>query len=161
MSAIVLLDTSVYLNILDVPEFNQDRVTILEDFANKVADRDHFLLPLATILETGNHIADLHGGGNRRRFAQKLVDDVTSALTGEAPYRPTQFPKREEFLEWLGEFPNCAMRSKLSRRTREEGVSLSDLSIIKEWERMCSLNSMSRVLIWSLDSDLLAHDRVP
>ena len=57
MSAIVLLDTSVYLNILDVPGWNQERDTILDEFEIRVGDDDIFLLPMATIWETGNHIA--------------------------------------------------------------------------------------------------------
>ena len=160
MSAIILLDTSVYLNILDVPEHNQARNAILQTFQQKVVDGDYFFLPLATILETGDHIADLNNGGNRRRFAQILVDDVLQALRGNAPYRPTQFPDRDDFLAWLREFPDYAMRSKKSARIREEGVSLSDLSLIKDWERACKRFAMSRVLIWSLDADLQSYDRV-
>ena len=161
MSAVVLLDTSIYLNVLDVPDNNQDRLVVLKEFAQKVASKDHFLLPLATILETGNHIADLNTGGNRRKYAEKLVDDVTSALSGVAPYQPTQFPTRDEFLKWLKVFPEYAMRNKTAKKIKEEGVSLSDLSIIKEWERTCELHSARRVLIWSLDSDLSSYDKRP
>jgi hypothetical protein len=157
VSAIVLLDTSVYLNILDVPSFNQDREGILAEFRRKIEREDHFLLPMATIWETGNHIADLGNGGLRFRFGQRLVQDVRRAIRGETPYRPTHFPEREEFLEWLNEFPDYVQRSKSPRKTRE-GVSLTDLSIIKEWERTRSLHAMSRVLIWSLDSDLAGYD---
>lgn len=161
MSAIVLLDTSVYLNILDIPGLNQYRDAVLGEFGQKVANKDYFLLPLATILETGNHISRLNDGGNRRQFAQKMVDDVRRAMTGEAPYRPTQFPSRDEFLGWLYNFPDKAMRSKQGRRERQEGMSLSDLSIYMEWKRTCDLNSMSRVLIWSLDSDLSCNEQNP
>lgn len=48
MSDIVLLDTSVYLNVLDVPGFNQDRDEILDEFAVRVESGDYFLLPMAT-----------------------------------------------------------------------------------------------------------------
>jgi hypothetical protein len=161
MSAIVLLDTSVYLNVLDVPGNNQNRDAVFEEFDIKIRADDRFLLPFATILETGNHIADLPSGRIRRQFAQKLVDNVNLALQGDAPFRPTQFPSRDEFLGWLSEFPDYAMRSKTSRKPKEEGVSLTDLSIIKEWQRTCNLHSMSRVLIWSLDSDLAGYDRIP
>lgn len=158
MGSIVLLDTSVYLNVLDVTGWNQDRDEILEDFADRVEAGDRFLLPIATIWETGNHIADLTTGSSRRSFALKLAKDVTKALRGEVPYQPTRFPDRDEFLSWLNEFPDYAQRNKSAKKTRE-GVSLTDLSIIKEWERICRLNNMSRVLIWSLDSDLRGYDR--
>jgi len=61
-------------------------------------------------------------------------------------------------LDWLGAFPDMAMRSKSAKKFRE-GVSLADLSIIKEWERNCRLHPMSRVRVWSLDSDLSCYDR--
>lgn len=157
MSSIVLLDTSVYLNILDVPGFNQDRVAILNQFGQRVENGDHFILPMASIWETGDHIADLHEGNQRRSFAVKLVDDVRAAIEGNTPYRATYFPNRETFMTWLADFPNFAQRSKSDRQTRE-GVSLSDLSIIKEWERTRDLHNMSRVLVWSLDCDLAAYD---
>jgi len=157
MSEIVLLDTSVYLNVLDVPGWNQDRADVLDEFAIRVNNEDIFLLPMATIWETGNHIADLPTGGRRRQFAVILVDDVTKALNGEAPYRPTHFPDREEFIGWLREFPDYAKRNKSAKKTNE-GVSLADLSIIKEWQRTCALHPMSQVLIWSLDSDLSAYN---
>lgn len=158
MSAIVLLDTSVYLNVLDVPGLNQDRTGVLAQFGQSIESGDYFLLPLAAVWETGNHIADLGDGQTRRRFAQALQADVTKAFQGEVPYRATHFPERDEFLRWLGDFPDMAMRNKSERKLRE-GVSLADLSIIKEWERNCHLHPMSRVRIWSLDSDLAGCDR--
>ena len=105
MSSIVLLDTSVYLNVLDVPGFNQDRYLILDQFGKLIDDGCHFLLPMATIWETGNHIADLPDAYRRREFAQLLVSDVQKAIKGESPYRPTHFPDQKQFLEWLKDFP--------------------------------------------------------
>jgi hypothetical protein len=153
MGDIVLLDTSVYLNILDVTGFSQDREDILAEFRLRIENGDHFLLPMASIWETGNHIAHLPDGNQRRQFAEKLVKNVLDALNGKVPYQPTYFPSREAFMEWLVEFPDYAQRNKSETKTRE-GVSLSDLSIIKEWEKTCQRHSMSRVLVWSLDSDL-------
>jgi hypothetical protein len=157
MSAIVLLDTSVYLNILDVPGRNQDRKAVFDQFEHRINSQDHFLLPMAAIWETGNHIAKLDNGGLRYQYGIKLLEDVTKALQGEAPYRPIHFPDREEFLSWLRDFPQYVQRNKSATKT-QEGISLSDLSIIKEWERTKARHNMSRVLIWSLDSDLAGHD---
>ncbi len=157
MSDIVLLDTSVYLNVLDVPGFNQDRDEILDEFTVRVESGDYFLLPMATIWETGDHIADLTDGRLRRQFAQSLVEQVKQAFNNQAPFKTTYFPDREVFLQWLSDFPDYAQRNKSDRQTRE-GVSLSDLSIIKEWEQTRNRHDMSRVLIWSLDSDLAAYD---
>ncbi len=160
MSAIDLLDTSVYLNILNVPGNNQNREDIFAEFEVRVEQGDYFLLPMASIWETGNHIANLGNGNLRFQYGQELVKDVTRAINGDTPYRPTHFPSREDFLAWLADFPEHVQRSKTIKKARE-GVSLSDLSIIKEWERNCIRHSMSRVRIWSLDSDLASYDRQP
>jgi hypothetical protein len=46
---------------------------------------------VATILETGNHIAQ-NGDGNQRRIcAEKFVDQVTQALEGKSPFTPINF----------------------------------------------------------------------
>lgn len=160
MSAIFLLDTSVYLNVLDVPEFNQNRDSIIRNFGEYISAGDKALLPLPTILETGDHIARLVDGGNRFRFAKELCKQVTDALNGKAAFIPTFLPDREQIFRWLPEFPEFARRSKSITRTRE-GVSLSDLLIIKEWERTRTLHPSRRVWIWSLDSDLSSYDHHP
>ena len=157
MSSIVLLDTSVYLNILHVPGCDQDRDEILNLFQWFIENGDYFLLPMATIWETGNHIADLRTGQRRREYAQKLLADVTNAINGDVPYRPTHFPDQKEFLLWLKDFPGRVMEQK-STKPGGEGLSLSDLSIIKEWERTRSQHTMTRVRVWSLDGDLQGYD---
>lgn len=160
MSAIVLLDTSVYLNVLDVPGCNQDRIDVFQQFEASIASGDYFLLPLAAVWETGNHIADLADGQTRRKYAERLRTNVTKAFNGEVPYRATHFPDRDQFLSWLQDFPDMAMRNKSEAKQRE-GMSLADLSIMKEWEQTCIRHPMSRVRIWSLDSDLAGYDRQP
>jgi len=60
-------------------------------------------------------------------------------------------PATDDWLAWLDEFPDSAMR----------GVSIGDLTIIKEYERQCELHPTRRVLIWSLDDDLQGYDRAP
>jgi hypothetical protein len=157
MSDIVLLDTTIYLNVLDVPGRNQQRDEIFNGFEGRARNGDHFLLPMATIWETGNHISRLSTGALRRQYGLQLAENVQAALNGEAPFRTTYFPDSSVFAQWLNTFPDFAQRNKSPDKTTE-GISLSDLSIIKEWEQTRDRHSMSRVLIWSLDSDLASYD---
>lgn len=158
MSTIWLIDTSVYLNVLHIPGYNQDCDAVLDAFAAGKDAGDRYLLPMATIWETGNHISRLPEGSARRIYAGRLVRDVSDALAGNAPYVATYFPDRETFARWLADFPDAAARNKSADKTRE-GVSLADLSLIKEWEQTCARNPQRRVCIWSLDRDLRAYDR--
>lgn len=149
MMSIVLMDTSVFCNVLDVPGFNQDKVAVIADLEANIRHGDTLLLPMAAVLETGNHIAQVVDGRLRRQTAERFCEKVSEAIDGSAPWTPTRFWEPEQLRTWLGEFPDRAMT----------GVGMGDLSIIKEWEAMCQLHRGRRVRIWSLDGDLQGFDR--
>ena len=151
MSDIVIVDTSVLLNVFDVPAFNQHRAEVFVRFEELLDAGASFLLPIAAILETGDHIADLSGGRQRRRYAEMFRDRIREALKGEAPWVPIRFPDSRQLAEWLNSFPDYAMR----------GPDMSDLSIIKAWEAECTRHPSRRVRIWSLDRHLQGYDRKP
>ena len=149
MSDVVIVDTSVFLNVLDVPAFNQNRDEILDQFERLLGAGNSLLLPMAAIFETGDHITDLSDGRLRRRYAERFRSQVRKALNGEAPWTLIPLPDSEQLYGWLEGFPDHAMR----------GVGLSDLSIIKAWEAACARHQTRRVRIWSLDQHLQGYDR--
>ena len=151
MSDIVLVDSSVLLNVLDIPGFNQDRDDILERFGQLVNADDHLLLPMAAVLETGDHVADLSDGRERRRYAQRFRDCIYEALQGDAPWTPIEFPETSQLAEWLAEFPDLAMQE----------LGISDVSIIDAWQRACARHPHQRVYIWTLHRQLGAYDQRP
>jgi hypothetical protein len=148
---VCIIDTSVFCNILRVPNKSQDYEQAIKELNAYIEAGDTLLLPMATIYETGNHIAQNGDGQKRREVAQNFVEQVRQAFTGEAPWTPTPLHNADEFVRWLAEFPDAAMR----------GVSLGDLAIIKLFERQCELNPGRRVLIWSYDRHLAGYNRGP
>ncbi|MHC5720416.1 MAG: hypothetical protein ACYTX0_52420, partial [Nostoc sp.] len=102
---------------------------------------------MATILETGNHIAQNGDGTMRRKTAKRFVEEVKKAFTGEAPWKPTTFPNTAEILEWIDDFPDLAGRNKAPLKS--EGTSFGDMSIIQEFSKSCYLFQLSEVFIWS------------
>lgn len=151
MPPVVIVDTTVLLNVLDVPGLNQDRGAVLDRFGELVDAGANFLLPLGTILETGNHIADVRDGQRRRRHATVFADQVRKALKGEAPWALAPLPDADELVRWLDTFPDKAMR----------GLGMVDLSIVKEWDRACRRHPHRRISVWSLDRRLTGYDRIP
>ncbi|MDD2535713.1 MAG: hypothetical protein PHW78_03980 [Macromonas bipunctata] len=151
MSAIVLVDTSILLNVVNVPGRNQQRTEVLQALELRIRHNDHLFIPLAAIIETGNHIAHVDDGGLRRQAAQRFTKAIEDALKDIVPWKPLNFPNHADLLAWLSSFPDSAMRK----------VGMGDLSIQKEWEQLCQKFPMSRVAIWSADSDLQGFDRVP
>lgn len=160
MSAICLMDTSIFLNLLDVPNRNSEREQITLDFIEYRKLGFQFILPMATIIETGNHIAQNGDGGTRRNTAQRFCKQVRAAFAGEAPYKISEFPSSEEVLKWLDAFPNLAGQNKSPKKTTE-GTSFGDLSIIQEYEKCRRRFPMSEIFIWSLDSDLASYHHQP
>lgn len=160
MSSVCLIDTSVFLNLLNVPNRNQEREQVIQDYTDYADNECTFILPMATILETGNHIAQNGDGGTRRETAQRFCDAVIGAFNGDAPYKPIEFPSTHEIATWLGEFPNEAGKNKSATKLGE-GTSLGDLSIIKDFEKCRAKFSMSEIFIWSLDDDLKQYHHKP
>ena len=64
MANIVIVDTSILLNILNVPLKNDQRPEVAERLNDHIRKGDQLFLPIATVLETGNHIAQ-NGDGNQ------------------------------------------------------------------------------------------------
>ena len=151
MPEVIVVDTSVLLNVLDVPKRNQHRDEVLQRFEEVTEAGTSLLLPMAAVFEAGNHIAKITDGRQRRRFADIFCAQVRAALNGDAPWVLVPLPGVDNLDEWLNEFPDCAMRE----------VGMSDLSMIKAWEEACSRNPSRRVYIWSLDEGLEAYDRKP
>ena len=149
MSSIVIVDTSVLLNIMDVPDRNQRKDAVLDRLGGLIEAGDHLFIPMAAIVEVGNHIAQVKNGAQRRAAAERFVKEVRAALADEAPWKPINFPSNQAVLSWLDAFPDCAT----------QGVGLGDLSIRKEWEELCRRHRMSHVWVWTLDRDLASLDR--
>jgi hypothetical protein len=149
MSAIVLVDSSVFLNILDVPDRNQCRDDVFARLSELIDTGAHLFIPMAAIVEVGNHIAHVKNGTQRRAAAERFVREVRSALDNQAPWKPVNFPTNQEVLGWLDAFPESATRR----------VGMGDLSILKEWEACCRQYSLSHVWVWTLDHDLAGLDR--
>ena len=122
---IAIIDTSVFCNMLQVPGRDQEYGTLKQEFEQKIAEGTSLLLPIATIFETGNHIAHItsQDGSARRSTANRFVIAVTQALEGKAPYTPIRADFFDDIPTWLSSFPDNAMRA----------MSFGDTTIISEF----------------------------
>jgi hypothetical protein len=153
---VALIDTSIFCEILAVPGKASDPAFYRSELKARVDGGEILLLPMTTILETGNHIGQCSSNGSKRRAsAATFVTAVRQAIDGTAPFSPTPFPDVTDARTWLSEFPDWASQTD----ARGKGSGLGDLTIKKEWERQCALNPSRHVYIWSLDNQLMAYDR--
>ncbi len=151
MKVVAIVDTSIFCNVLNIPHMNSERTQVIQELKELLGESTNLLLPMAAVYETGNHIAQLTDGRNRRQFAEVFITQVKKAIEGEAPWQVMQLPDIAEVGEWLNNFPDSAMR----------GAGMGDLSIIKEWEKTIRITPNYRIFIWSLDRDLQGYDYTP
>ena len=86
MATVEFVDTSVLVEVLDVPGRNGNRARIMRDLKRKQREKIQLVLPVATIIETGNHITHIAEGWARRRCAQTFAGMLELCSQGEAPW---------------------------------------------------------------------------
>lgn len=161
MTDICLLDTTILLNILNVPNRNNERDKVIADFETYIELNCRFIIPFVVAVEVGNHISQNGDGTTRRQTAGDFVDMMQKTLKGNSPFEISDFDLKIEWQNWIGEFVEKAGQNKTPDKPNE-GMSLTDLSIIKEFESLNDKNQANKnkhvkVFIWSSDSDLTAY----
>ena len=149
MSRIALVDTSILLEILNVPNKAEKHPETFAALAEKIRNREKLFLPIATIFETGNHIAQNGDGRQKRKCAGDFADFIKKAIEGKTPFIPLRFPDSTVLADWINKFPDSVSK----------GYSLGDISIICDYELTCQLNPYQPVYIWSNDVHLSGYCR--
>lgn len=158
MKAICLVDTSIFCELLRVPNMSQRHQETRGLLAQKVRGGEQLLLPITTVLETGNHIGQNGSGEERWQAARRFAVEVKKALEGESPFIPAVFFEKKELTEWLEHFPEW---TKSHSARGKKGSGFGDLTIVKLFEQQCASNQARRVYIWSLDEHLSGYDQSP
>lgn len=151
MNSVVILDTTILLNVLNVPGKADQREQVIQALNAKSDDKDTLLLPWVVVVETAGHILRASRGDQRRQCANFLKDIVMQATQNEAPWTMIKPPSADDLQSLMENFPDCAMR----------GISIVDSDIIREYNVVCELNPRRHVLIWSLDGHLQGYSRPP
>lgn len=149
--SVCLVDTGILCEYLQVPNLCGRSKEISAQFKQKLRNNESLVLPVSTLLETGNHIGQNGDGRQRREVARRFVQLAEQAVGGEFPFIPTPVFKPRELLDWISHFPDWA----------GGGSGLGDLTILKEFERQCEIYRSRRVYIWSTDRHLSSYHREP
>lgn len=145
---ICIVDTSILVELLNVPGCASRHAELVDAFAGRQQHAEQFLLPLAVLVETGNHVAHVPDGAQRRSAADRFVTLARDSLRGTSPFSATPLPSSADIAGWLDEFPDCAMR----------GIGLADRSLIALWGAQRELHPHRRVYLWTLDEHLVGYD---
>ncbi len=92
MRKVLIIDTSILCVWLDVPDMDTcgpdddqwDKDRVQQKIEEEQQNRSTFVLPLATIIETGNHIAQ--ASHSRKERADALADLMTKSADEQTPW---------------------------------------------------------------------------
>lgn len=157
MAEVVFVDTSVLLNLLAVPGKNSDRDALTAEFKAAASAGVLLIIPIAAVVEVGNHIAQLADGTVRRDRATSFTDFLRKSIDGAAPWVVSGASWNETFLRRLidghGSRPGLVELSSV-------GLGAGDASILHELDRYRSRSDLPSALpvrLWTLDTQLAAY----
>lgn len=159
MAEVVFVDSSVLLNLLnllDVPGKNSDRGGVTTEFKAHAASGVTLIIPMAAVVEVGNHIAQLPGHDRRDR-ATRFVGMLRASLDGRAPWLVSGAGWDDDFLTGMlaGKHQLPGLVDLCSNE-----IGSGDASILHELYRYRSRTDLPGALpvrLWTLDRGLAAY----
>lgn len=157
MADVLFVDTSVLCDLLKVPGKCQRHEQVRSELQSLRESGVQLVLPIASVIETGNHIAqagDGHGDG-RRASAKAFVQLLRLTAQGEAPWVLHSVAWDRRMLDLLcdgpgqiGAFVEMAGRGILGA---------GDVAILAECELYSSRTAGVQVSVWTHDQRLAAY----
>lgn len=125
------------------------------DLLRKQKARDcDLLLPVTAVIETGNHIAQLSDGRQRRTCADKFAGVLRMVVEGKAPWTLNE-------VEWDAAHLGALIAGGSTGSTLVEHacnrLGCGDLNILIERDRYLARTSGVEATVWTLDELLGAY----
>lgn len=145
------MDTSIVMNLLEIPNMCADVERVKEEFRRIIENKETLILPLSTIIESGNHTAHINDGAIRRTKAMKFGEFLKKTANSEAPWTLYGVEiTKEDLLTLAEEFPNRALK---------EQMGIGDMSIIRFYEKYKkTIPAIGKIMIWSTDKHLQGYE---
>jgi hypothetical protein len=157
MRRVSFIDTSVMCELVEVPGKCRGDEAIANELRTRSTDGERFIVPLTTVVETGNHIAQAKTG-NRRAAATRFAALLEAAAAGRTPFEANQVTWDPDFLAaLLGGDSTGQSFVDLAGNGQMGG---GDVAILVERDRYLATSALDRdrVGIWTLEAVLGAYD---
>jgi len=155
MARVLFIDTSVLCEIIEVPGKSQRRDEVASELEQLRGEGVQLVLPIATIIETGNHIAQAANGQARRACAERFCNLLRATAQGRVPWVLHSVSWDHRMLRLLcdglastGSFVDLAAAGVLGT---------GDLSILAESELFAERTAHLEVGVWTHDEKLGAY----
>ena len=157
MRRLELLDTSVVVELLQVPGFADRHEETVAAFTERANAGTELQMPVAALVEAGGHVGRIDNGHHRRQCATLLSRFVEHTIARSAPWSFAAMEWDEELLRQLvnpGDGPVTPLVDSLATKHLEMG----DLLIVAEFKRVRgNLDpDVVDVDVWTYDGELRA-----
>lgn len=115
--------------------------------------KEKLVLPITSVIETGNFIAQIKDGGTRGKAAEKFNEILCLVCAGKSPWILHDVQWDRGFLEQLLEGAGTEVSYIQHARNR---LGTGDLCILAESRRYMERTGC-QVEVWTLDTKLAAH----
>jgi hypothetical protein len=154
---VVFIDTSVLCNFLRIPGKAQHEEVVREDYERRRNHGNMFVLPMASIIETGNHIEQLSDGNERRRCADDLTKILRLVATDTSPWVLVETAWNSDLLKQFCDGCEDGSTPAFLDVATQGALGGGDLTILIERDRYAKSVQASTVEIWTYDQQLAAH----
>jgi hypothetical protein len=137
---LLIIDTSVFCVWLDIPEKNTckdefGKTLTSKEIQTKIIDYDkkgyQFVLPMAVIIETGNHIAQIKTQNLRIEKAKQFAEHITKSLDATTPWMAFNNQKALFETENLREMIMTWENEVYKTQQGQKGISMGDIAILQ------------------------------
>lgn len=139
MNKVLIIDTSIMCVWLKVPGMetagknNEHTYDVVEKhIKEEKAKGTNLVLPIATIIETGNHIA--HAKGNKENAVNTLSSTIVTAAKGESPWVAIEMQNALWQMESLS-----ALVEEWKKTAIAESQSIGDAAIVQVAQSFASI----------------------
>jgi hypothetical protein len=156
MREVRFVDTSVLCDLLDVPGKNQHREAVQAELRELVAAGVQLVLPIAAIIEAGNHIVHLGDGSARRMCATRFVHLLRATAEGTLPWVLHAVAWNDAMLHMLCD--GTALTGPFVELAASGMLGTGDLSILVERDMYARRTAGTDVRVWTHDQRLGAYN---
>jgi hypothetical protein len=152
-----LIDTSVLCELLKVPNKSDGHEVALSELQEKSEGPTELHLPIAGLVEAGNHISKIENGHFRRECALRLARMIEATLARTVPWSFTPLQWDAQFIRELVA-PSDEACPSLGESLATSYLEMGDLIVVGEFRRL--RDSLDRkvidVNVWTHDASLRA-----
>ena len=150
--AVVFVDSSVLMRLIGMDGDAAARETA-EQFEDRIAAGQQFVIPVTAIVEVGNLIAQQ--SSNRRKLAERLQEVLRTAQAADPPWIIRAVTMDQQFIQEL--LDGNSTGSDLVTLIGDGRLGTGDVALLVERDQFLRGTQYTSAEVWSLDQELTAY----